>query len=464
MAPGRGQGSYAGRRPGRRSSATRAARASTSASSATATSSSRARRGSAAMFTGHITGLSSVDVKNDRRGRRLDRVDRLRRACCAWARRAPGAVPGPACYGRGGTEPTVTDAAVVLGYIDPDYFLGGRIKLDAERGRARRCGASVAEPLGLDLERAAWAILAVANEHMVTAIRDITINEGLDPRESIARRRRRRRRHDDRRGSPSELGCDRVLVPRTAGALSATGGLFSRRRRRSSRQPPRRHGPLRLSTRSTRVSAQLDAPDRRVLRPPATRAAEPRAQGVLRRGALPVPGLGARGAARRAAASTTSGDVERLVEALPRRPRARLRGARSPARRSSACTGRAARPPPARSRGCRASSARRRGPPTPERSCAEASFGHRRRRRRARATSAATLAAGQRIERAGDRRGADDDRRRLPGLVAATVTATGDYLLDQRRQPGMSAETAATELDPILLAVIANRLDASAAR
>jgi N-methylhydantoinase A len=175
-------------------------------------------------FTGHMTGLSSVDVKSIGAGGGsvawIDSGGLLR-----VGPESAGAVPGPVCYARGGTEPTVTDAAVVLGYLDPDYFLGGRITLDP--GPAREAiSEKVAEPLGLDVERAAYAILAVANEHMVTAIRDITINEGLDPRESIVVA-------GGGAGAltigriAEELGCDRVLVPRTAGALSACGGLFS---------------------------------------------------------------------------------------------------------------------------------------------------------------------------------------------------------------------------------------------
>jgi N-methylhydantoinase A len=176
------------------------------------------------MFTGHMTGLSSVDVKSIGAGG----------GSIAWIdpggllRVGPdsaGAVPGPACYGRGGEEPTVSDAAVVLGYIDPHYFLGGRIGLDPERAAAA-VRARIAEPLGLEPEQAAYAILTVANEHMVTAIRDITVNEGLDPRDSVI----------VAGGGASgltvariaeELGCRSVLVPRTAAALSACGGQLS---------------------------------------------------------------------------------------------------------------------------------------------------------------------------------------------------------------------------------------------
>jgi N-methylhydantoinase A len=135
-----------------------------------------------------------------------------------------GSEPGPACYGLGGNAPTMTDAAVVLGYIDPGHFLGGRMTLDADA--ARKVIGTLAEGLGESVERSAYAIMAVANENMIEAIKELTINEGLDPAEStlvagggagglnivpIA----------------TELGCKTVLVPRTAGALSASGMQFS---------------------------------------------------------------------------------------------------------------------------------------------------------------------------------------------------------------------------------------------
>ena len=87
------------------------------------------------IFTGHITGHGVGRREKYRRRRRLDRLDRPRRIA---ARRPPERAapsPGPACYGTGGIEPTVTDAALVLGYLDPDYFLGGRMRLDVRRGR-----------------------------------------------------------------------------------------------------------------------------------------------------------------------------------------------------------------------------------------------------------------------------------------------------------------------------------------
>jgi N-methylhydantoinase A len=175
-------------------------------------------------YIGHMTGLSAVDIKNIGAGGGsiawIDSGGLLR-----VGPESAGASPGPACYALGGTDATVTDASVVLGYIDPDYFLGGRMKLSAAAAR-EAIEREIAEPLGLDAERAAHAVLTISGEHMVSAIRDITINEGFDPRGSllvagggaggmtVAR-------------IAEELGCRRVLVPRTAGALSACGGLLS---------------------------------------------------------------------------------------------------------------------------------------------------------------------------------------------------------------------------------------------
>jgi N-methylhydantoinase A len=175
-------------------------------------------------FQGHITGLSSVEVTSIGAGGGsiawIDSGGLLR-----VGPQSAGAQPGPACYGRGGLDATVTDAATVLGYFDPEYFLGGRMTLDVQAAR-EAIEREVARPLGLDLERAAWAILAIANEAMVAAIREITVNQGVDPRECalvagggagglnaavLAR----------------ELGCSTVLLPKAAGTLSACGAQFA---------------------------------------------------------------------------------------------------------------------------------------------------------------------------------------------------------------------------------------------
>ncbi len=136
-----------------------------------------------------------------------------------------GASPGPACYGRGGTKPTVTDAAVVLGYFPVDRFLGGRMTLDEDA--ARRVMQELADQLGTDdIETAALHVLQISNEHMVRAIQEITVSEGVDPRESLLLAG----------GGAAGLGaaavakeldCKRVLMPRPAGALSALGGQLS---------------------------------------------------------------------------------------------------------------------------------------------------------------------------------------------------------------------------------------------
>jgi len=94
--------------------------------------------------------------------------------------RSAGAAPGPACYGSGGTRPTVTDADLVLGYLDPGYFLGGAMTLDVEAARAA-IERHVATPLGLTVTQAAWGIHRVANEDMANAFRIHAMEHGRDP-------------------------------------------------------------------------------------------------------------------------------------------------------------------------------------------------------------------------------------------------------------------------------------------
>lgn len=135
-----------------------------------------------------------------------------------------GARPGPACYGAGGTRPTVTDANVVLGLVDPDYFLGGKMKL--HRDLAEQAVSEVAEGLGISLEEAAYAIYTTSNHNMVAAIEEITVREGINPRDSffvcgggataihIAE-------------MADILGLKRYMIPRFMAGLSAFGGLIS---------------------------------------------------------------------------------------------------------------------------------------------------------------------------------------------------------------------------------------------
>src|SRR2546421_8375992 len=91
-----------------------------------------------------------------------------------------GADPGPVCYGYGGTEPTVTDADLVLGYLDPDYFLGGQLRIDLEAAQ-RAIRERIADPLGLSIEEAAWGIHQIVNESMANAARVHTLERGKDP-------------------------------------------------------------------------------------------------------------------------------------------------------------------------------------------------------------------------------------------------------------------------------------------
>ncbi|MGD9802634.1 MAG: hydantoinase/oxoprolinase family protein [Hyphomicrobiaceae bacterium] len=134
-----------------------------------------------------------------------------------------GAEPGPACYGRGGREPTVTDASIVLGLLDPTYFAGGSLHLDPALSR-EAIETRIAKPLGLDIETAALGIHRIANAHMADGMRLVSINRGYDPREFVL---------VPLGGAGGlhavplalELGISRVLVPRFPGVLAAAGLL-----------------------------------------------------------------------------------------------------------------------------------------------------------------------------------------------------------------------------------------------
>jgi N-methylhydantoinase A len=98
--------------------------------------------------------------------------------------KSAGADPGPACYGRGGLNPTVTDADLVLGYIDPNYFLGGKFKLDRSLAE-KAIEEKIARPLGMSVRDAASGIVEIVNQHMSDLIRKMTIERGHDPREFV---------------------------------------------------------------------------------------------------------------------------------------------------------------------------------------------------------------------------------------------------------------------------------------
>ena len=143
-----------------------------------------------------------------------------------------GASPGPACYGQGGELPTVTDANLVLGRLQPDAFLGGSMSLDAEA--AAVAVKTIARQLQLGLEEAAHGIIALANEHMAQALRVISVQRGIDPRPYML---------VSFGGAgglhvcalADALGLSRALVPVHAGVLSALGMLAAPRSRQLSR-------------------------------------------------------------------------------------------------------------------------------------------------------------------------------------------------------------------------------------
>jgi N-methylhydantoinase A/oxoprolinase/acetone carboxylase beta subunit len=145
--------------------------------------------------------------------------------------RSAGAEPGPACYGRGGTEPTVTDAHVVLGHLDDD--LAGGVALDA--GAAHAAVAGLADELGLaDARACARGIVEVADAEMVRALRVMTVERGLDPRRfTLLPFGGAGPLHAA--GIADALGIGRVLVPRASGVLSALGLAAADRRRDEAR-------------------------------------------------------------------------------------------------------------------------------------------------------------------------------------------------------------------------------------
>ena len=139
--------------------------------------------------------------------------------------RSAGSMPGPACYRRGGTDPTVTDADVVLGYLDPDYFLGGEMKLDVDAA-VKVITERIASPLGLTLEQAAWGIHRVANEDMANAFRIHAMEQGRDPaRYALLAFGGAGPVHAF--GVARSLRSPTIVSPRSAGVASALGFLVA---------------------------------------------------------------------------------------------------------------------------------------------------------------------------------------------------------------------------------------------
>ncbi|MCL6640019.1 MAG: hydantoinase/oxoprolinase family protein, partial [Candidatus Rokubacteria bacterium] len=149
-------------------------------------------------------------------------IARARLGVVAVGPESASSTPGPACYGRGGVEPTVTDANLVLGYLNPEEFAGGALRLDP--AAAARAIERVAGPLGLDLAAAAWGIHQIVTTNMELATRVVSIERGRDPRDlTLVAFGGAGPAHGCRLAQA--LGIPRVLLPAAAGVAAAIGLL-----------------------------------------------------------------------------------------------------------------------------------------------------------------------------------------------------------------------------------------------
>ncbi|HHY02280.1 MAG TPA: hydantoinase/oxoprolinase family protein, partial [Paracoccus sp.] len=136
-----------------------------------------------------------------------------------------GSEPGPACYGKGGTMPTTTDANLVLGYLNPQGLVGGRLPLDVEKAR-EAIRIHLAEPLGISVEKAAYGMFTIVNNNMVNGIRRVSVERGYDPRDFVL---------NCAGGATGahitalarEMGIRKVLVSKLASGLCAFGQIIS---------------------------------------------------------------------------------------------------------------------------------------------------------------------------------------------------------------------------------------------
>lgn len=166
------------------------------------------------------TGVASIEIATlGAGGGSIAMIDRA--GLITVGPRSAEAIPGPACYMRGGVEPTVTDAYVVLGYIRPEYFLDGRMKIDPKLAYDA-IKNNIADPLGITVEDAALGITQVVNENMLGGILDMTIRRGVDPREFAM---------VTGGGATSvpvgflarEMGIKKIVIPRETSVLCAFG-------------------------------------------------------------------------------------------------------------------------------------------------------------------------------------------------------------------------------------------------
>jgi N-methylhydantoinase A len=146
--------------------------------------------------------------------------------------RSAGAEPGPACYGRGGTEPTVTDANLLLGYLSPESDLAGDVRLDD--AAARHSVRALGEELGLKVTEAAAGIVRIANQEMIRALRVVTVERGVDPR-GYALLPFGGAGPMHAAALAAELEIVRIICPRASGVLSALGLITAGRRRDTAR-------------------------------------------------------------------------------------------------------------------------------------------------------------------------------------------------------------------------------------
>jgi N-methylhydantoinase A len=152
-------------------------------------------------------------------------IARVRQGALLVGPESAGAVPGPACYGRGGTQATVTDADLLLGYLPVEGFANGRMTLDVDAARDA-VARDVAEPLGLDLVAAAWGVVRIVNANMANAVRKVVASYGADPRD-LAMVAYGGNGAVHAWAQAAELGIGRILVPKTAPVFSALGLLVA---------------------------------------------------------------------------------------------------------------------------------------------------------------------------------------------------------------------------------------------
>ena len=255
-----------------------------------------------------LTGLSKIDVHPvGAGGGSVGWIDV--RGVPRVGPRSAGADPGPACYGQGGTEPTVTDACVALGIIDPAVFLGGRRHLD--EGLAEQALKSFGTPLGLDVEQAASAIYRLVTAEMGHAIRAVTVERGRDPRQFVMAA------FGGALGIfaadiAEHTGIRRVVIPAQAAVFSAFGLLGTDDVRALAHSAPWAGGDASqvdqilktLETRAVQSLRDAGFPDDRI---EVTRQGDFKFAGQLWELTLPIPSQG----------SVTTADLEAVQAAFP---------------------------------------------------------------------------------------------------------------------------------------------------